>query len=114
MRTNLVEALTPLGPSDGSWLGTQERANGLAIRLAGGPGSPGDGYALTCFLHRPSAVELTTAESAVASGLRAGRTLAQIAQLRGVSPNTVKSQVRQIFRKLDIESRLDLVRILGP
>ena len=33
MRTNLVEALAPLGPSDGSWLGTQERANGVDFAL---------------------------------------------------------------------------------
>ena len=33
MRTNLVEALAPVGPSDGSRLGTQERANGLDFAL---------------------------------------------------------------------------------
>jgi len=34
--------------------------------------------------------------------------------LRGVSTNTVKSQVRQIFRKLNVESRVALVRKLCP
>ena len=42
------------------------------------------------------------------------RTLAQIAHLRGVSTNTVKSQVRQIFRKLNVDSRVALVRKLCP
>jgi DNA-binding CsgD family transcriptional regulator len=50
----------------------------------------------------------------VAEQLCEGRTLAQIASLRGVSANTVKSQVRQIFRKLDVESRVALVRKLSP
>ena len=86
----------------------EERPNGLVIRFAGG------GIGINCFIHRPPAVELTNAESAVARELCVGRTLAQIARLRGVSPNTVKSQVRQIFRKLDVDSRIELVRLLGP
>jgi DNA-binding NarL/FixJ family response regulator len=54
------------------------------------------------------------AERAVAEQLCEGRTLAQIARLRDVSINTVKSQVRQIFRKLDVENRVGLVRRLCP
>jgi len=50
----------------------------------------------------------------VAQQLCDGRTLAQIARLRGVSVNTIKSQVRQIFRKLDVETRVGLVRRLCP
>ena len=49
----------------------------------------------------------------MADGLCEGRTLAQIASLRGVTINTVKSQVRQIFRKLDVDSRVALLRRLG-
>ncbi len=72
-------------------------------------------FSITCLLHHPRASnELTTAEQAVAEQLCEGRTLAQIASLRGVSANTVKSQVRQIFRKLDVESRVALVRKLSP
>ena len=52
-------------------------------------------------------------ERDVADGLCEGRTLAQIASLRGVTINTVKSQVRQIFRKLDVDSRVALLRRLG-
>jgi DNA-binding CsgD family transcriptional regulator len=59
-------------------------------------------------------VTLTGAELAVTELLCDGRTLAQIARLRGVSINTVKSQVRQIFRKLNVESRVALVRRLCP
>jgi DNA-binding NarL/FixJ family response regulator len=57
---------------------------------------------------------LTSCEQAVAGHLCDGLTLAQIARLRGVSVNTIKSQVRQVFRKLDVESRVALVRKLGP
>jgi DNA-binding NarL/FixJ family response regulator len=88
----------------------EERTNGVVIRFAADGAS---GIALTCLFHHPPAVELTTAESAVVRELCAGRTLAQVARLRGVSPNTVKSQVRQIFRKLNIDSRIELVRVLG-
>jgi DNA-binding CsgD family transcriptional regulator len=89
----------------------EERPNGVVIRFAGIRAS---GIALTCHLHRPPDAALTTAESAVVRELRQGRTLAQIAHLRGVSPNTVKSQVRNIFRKLNVESRVGLLRLLGP
>jgi DNA-binding CsgD family transcriptional regulator len=89
----------------------EERPNGIVIRFAGVGAS---GMALTCHLHRPADGVLTTAESAVVRELREGRTLAQIAHLRGVSPNTVKSQVRNIFRKLNVESRVGLLRLLGP
>jgi DNA-binding CsgD family transcriptional regulator len=94
-------------------MGVEERAGGIAFRLKGVT-TQGD-FAITCLLHHPRATgELTTAEQAVAEQLCEGRTLAQVASLRGVSPNTVKSQVRQIFRKLDVESRVALVRKLCP
>jgi len=90
-------------------LGIEERASGIAFRVRGAAGK-GE-FAITCLLHHPrGASELTTAEHAVAEQLCNGRTLAQIASLRGVSANTVKSQVRQIFRKLNVESRVALVR----
>jgi DNA-binding CsgD family transcriptional regulator len=43
-----------------------------------------------------------------------GRTRREIAVLRGVSVNTVKSQIRQIFRKLDVDTRVALVRHWCP
>jgi DNA-binding NarL/FixJ family response regulator len=90
----------------------EERAHGLAFRLQGTDAAAA--FTITCVLHLPAARVLTTAEQAVADLLCEGRTLAQIADLRGVSPNTVKSQVRQIFRKLNVESRVALVRLLSP
>ncbi|HYJ40962.1 MAG TPA: helix-turn-helix transcriptional regulator [Steroidobacteraceae bacterium] len=94
-------------------LAVEERAHGLAFRLQGATDSAAP-FTFTCVLHLPGAVVLTAAEQAVADFLCEGRTLAQVARLRGVSPNTVKSQVRQIFRKLNVESRVALVRMLSP
>jgi DNA-binding NarL/FixJ family response regulator len=90
----------------------EERAGGIAFRLQAANGGPE--FLLTCVLHHPPRVTLTGAEQAVTELLCEGRTLAQISHLRGVSTNTVKSQVRQIFRKLNVETRVALVRRLCP
>ena len=90
----------------------EERAGGIAFRLQAANGGPE--FLLTCVLHHSPAVTLTSAEQAVTELLCEGRTLAQIAHLRGVSINTVKSQVRQIFRKFNVETRVALVRRLCP
>jgi DNA-binding CsgD family transcriptional regulator len=94
----------------------EERAGGLAFRLESLPAAADAvGFSLTCVLHHAAGIEeLTAAEQAVAGQLCEGKTLAQIARLRGVSPNTVKSQVRQIFRKLNVESRVALARRMCP
>ena len=92
-------------------LSVEERAGGFAFRLAGSTGRAD--YSITCLLSDPRpSHSLTTAEQDVAAQLCEGRTIAQIANLRGVSANTVKSQVRQIFRKLNVESRVALVRLM--
>lgn len=95
-------------------LGVEERAGGFAFRLQGHTENA-VAFSITCVLQHPAAARmLTTAEQAVADQLCEGRTLAQIAHLRGVSANTVKSQVRQIFRKLNVDSRVALVRKWCP
>jgi DNA-binding CsgD family transcriptional regulator len=94
-------------------LAVEERAHGIAFRLQGSIDTTA--FAITCVLHSPDdANVLTAAEQAVADLLCEGRTLAQIAGLRGVSLNTIKSQVRQVFRKLNVDSRVALVRKLCP
>src|SRR5262245_28641780 len=92
----------------------EERAGGLAFRLESDDAG-GAGCAITCVLHDAGqATLLTPCEHELATLLCDGRTLAQIARLRGVTINTVKSQVRQVFRKLDVETRVALVRRLCP
>lgn len=86
----------------------------MAFRLEA-RASSGARCLLTCVIHQADAgTPLTVSEREVAEQLCDGRTLAQIAGLRGVTINTVKSQVRQIFRKLDVDSRVALVRRLCP
>jgi len=92
----------------------ENRADGFAIRLQAAD-DPADNYLLTCVVHDAATTpQLTPSERAVAGQLCEGRTLAQIAALRGVTVNTIKSQVRQIFRKLDVDTRVALVRRLCP
>lgn len=87
----------------------EERPAGIVFRLTGETEQHVP-FNLNCTLHATSASPLTTAEAAVAELLCEGRTRAQIARARGVSENTVKSQIRQIFRKLNVDSRVELVR----
>lgn len=95
-------------------LAVEERAQGLAFRLAGETEQLVP-FRLTCIL--PAAhdsVRLTPAEHSVAEMLCEGFSLAKIAQQRGVSPNTIKTQVRQVFRKFNVDSRVALVRRWCP
>ena len=109
-----AEALALLGRamSHAESLSVEERADAVIVRMQSrhdaGP------CTLTCRVQDARASSpLTSCEQAVAELLCEGLTLAQIARLRGVSINTIKSQVRQVFRKLDVESRVALVRKLG-
>ena len=91
----------------------EERTGVLAIRFRAADAA--SGCLVTCLIRdADDAAHLTGCERAVADHLCDGRTLAQIARLRGVTINTIKSQVRQIFRKLDVDSRVALVRRLCP
>jgi DNA-binding CsgD family transcriptional regulator len=54
---------------------------------------------------------LSPAESEVAAHILKGRTNAQIAKLRGASERTVANQVANVFRKLGVSSRLELVAL---
>ena len=95
-------------------VGIESRAGGMAFRLEV-RGATGARCQFTCVI-RDAADDsrLTPSEREVCGLLCDGGTLAQIARLRGVSINTVKSQVRQIFRKLDVDNRVALVRRLCP
>ena len=87
----------------------EERATGTVFRLTGETEQHA-AFAVTCTVHGAPLPRLSAAESVVIELLCEGRTRAQIARARGVSENTVKSQIRQIFRKLNVDSRVALVR----
>jgi DNA-binding NarL/FixJ family response regulator len=57
--------------------------------------------------------ELTSAENAVAHLFLQGQTLRAIGQSRGSSVRTVANQVQSVYRKLRVNSRAELVRMLG-
>lgn len=61
---------------------------------------------------RPPLPTLTPREERVALLLRGARTLPQIAEKLGVSPNTVKSQLRSIYAKLAVSGRESAVMVL--
>jgi LuxR family maltose regulon positive regulatory protein len=55
--------------------------------------------------HAAPADPLTPAERRVAFYLASDLTVTELARQLGVSPNTVKTQVKSIYRKLDVNSR---------
>jgi DNA-binding CsgD family transcriptional regulator len=81
----------------------------------------GDGeLAILSFALPPGGVALSRAEVEVVAHVLAGHSNAEIAALRGTSPRTVANQISNIYRKLGVGSRLELVvlassiRALGP
>ena len=62
---------------------------------------------------RPAGAPLTERERVVLACLREDRTLGQIATELHVTRNTVKSQVRSVYRKLGVSSRAEAVARAG-
>lgn len=63
---------------------------------------------------RPTApIALPAAEREIAALLFEGLSLAAIARRRGRSRFTVMNQVRSLYRRLGVVSRVDLVRVLA-
>ncbi len=68
-----------------------------------------DHLVLTFRLRKPSAADpLTASEREVAFAVLTGASNAEIARLRGRSVNTVANQLANVFRKLRVQSRLEL------
>lgn len=60
----------------------------------------------------PSAGALTMREQQVADAAAAGATVVEIARSLGSRPETVRSQLKEVYRKLGVASRVELVRAL--
>jgi DNA-binding CsgD family transcriptional regulator len=80
---------------------------------------PSDLFVLTIGDSAPSTVlrddlraayGLTVAESAVAAELYTGKSLARVAEVLGLSVNTVKTHVKRVFRKCNVRSHVQLVK----
>ena len=61
----------------------------------------------------PDFEQLSAREREVAQRLLAGRPTAGVADDLGISPHTVRNHVKAIFHKLDVHSRLELMRRYG-
>jgi DNA-binding CsgD family transcriptional regulator len=75
------------------------RENGVRLRATATPTDP-------------AWPELTDSEAVIARLVAEGKTNRQIAEQLFISPHTVNSHLRHIFAKLDIRSRVELVRIV--
>ncbi|MDP3074187.1 helix-turn-helix transcriptional regulator [Bradyrhizobium sp.] len=60
-----------------------------------------------------SLFDLTPAEARVARGLAAGKTVDDLAGDNGVSPNTVRVQVRGVLEKTGCRRQTEVVALLG-
>jgi DNA-binding CsgD family transcriptional regulator len=60
-----------------------------------------------------SLFDLTPAEARIARGLAAGKTVDDLAGDNGVSPNTVRVQVRGVLEKTGCQRQTDVVSLLG-
>ncbi|WP_129586412.1 helix-turn-helix transcriptional regulator [Sphingomonas montana] len=60
------------------------------------------------------AYRFTAAEQALAFGLADGATLAEIAERRGVTRETLRTQLKSLFAKTGTARQSDLVRLIGP
>jgi DNA-binding NarL/FixJ family response regulator len=82
-------------------------ARRLLQRLA--PGAPGGGSAPPVHLEDESAVALSEQESRVLHLAAKGFTFDEIAQFMQVSPHTVMTYVKRIYRKLQVRSKVEAI-----
>lgn len=59
----------------------------------------------------PSISSLTTRERSLLDELPVHQTIAEIARRQQVSPNTIKSQLKSVYRKLGVDNRADAVTV---
>jgi len=58
---------------------------------------------------RPEVAQLSPVELDVLRHIASGRRIPSIADLRGVSPHTIRNQLKAVFRKLQVHSQRELV-----
>lgn len=100
----------------------QQILDGIAITLDGGaPVSPAAAVYLLDLLRAPAAAptqpapgnpddRLTTRETELLRAFAEGRSYKEAARLLGISPHTVGTHVKAIYRKLEVNSRSDAIR----
>jgi DNA-binding NarL/FixJ family response regulator len=60
-------------------------------------------------VHRPHVSPLSAREDEVLAGLSKGFSYAEVAQMLGITPNTVRTHVRKLYDKLAVHSRSEAV-----
>jgi DNA-binding CsgD family transcriptional regulator len=81
-----------------------------AILIANGPRRDRAGVAA----YLAALYRLSPAESDIAVRLFEGRTRSAIAAERGVTPETLRGQLKQIYPKCGVDSEASLMRLLAP
>lgn len=112
---NRVEAEHPLAAKREAILvqlaGAERIWTGQRITLASQRYSPG--LMLVRLTPADLTSRLTPEERKVCDLLMTGKTMRQIADLKGVSLNTVRNQVAAIYRKIGVSGKLELAQKLG-
>ncbi len=99
----------------GELLAFADLTSGSLVRVPVGAEPAPDALAVLSLPHavgEAAVAGLSAAEREIAHAIVAGRTNAAIARGRGTSPNTVANQVRRLFEKLGVGSRMELARVL--
>lgn len=125
-RDTVVKALS--AGADGYLLkdsSPQQVLDGIAITLDGGaPVSPAAAVYLLDLLRRPAATpapvlpvaedgRLTPRESELLQAFAAGKSYKEAARALGISPHTVGNHVKSIYRKLEVNSRIEAISAAG-
>jgi DNA-binding NarL/FixJ family response regulator len=89
------------------------------VHIGGSPMSPEVSRLVTNYFHRtidkfPTLEKLTKQEKLVLKGLEKGWTYHEIALANNVTTNTVRSQIRCIYKKLEVKTRREaLIKVFG-
>jgi len=113
-------ASMPVGAAENRTLLRLNHVTQIPTESAGAqPQQPSELFVLTIGDSPPSSVlredlraayGLTAAEAAVAAELYTGKSLARVAEVLGLSVNTVKTHVKRVFRKCNVRSHVQLVK----
>jgi DNA-binding CsgD family transcriptional regulator len=60
----------------------------------------------------PDNLPLTDREQDIAESLAQGLTYGEIAENLGISPNTVRNHVANLYKKLSVRSKVELIGVL--
>lgn len=110
LRGAIAQANAGLGPAALTLHGRGERIGVTVLSVAHEIDLGCNATAIAVLEDQSRYAALTAAEDAVLALLREGLTAAEIARERGVSRETVRSQIKSIYAKLDVRRQAQLCR----